>query len=215
MKRLTVLVATLASGFVLSAAAQTPAAPAPAGSVRIAVISFQAAVGQTNEFQRDFADLQKKFEPQRTQLQTLATEIDTLTKQLQAQGEKLSPAEQASRTKTIEDKKKQAQRVSEDAQNDFQQAMQELYGGVASKVDQVLTSYAQQQGYTMVMDVTQQQQQAPVVLWANPGTDITKVIIDAYNVKSGVPAPPAEAAAPARKPATAAPKPAAKAPVKH
>src|ERR1700679_2739876 len=65
MKRSIALVLTLASGFALSAAAQTaPAAAAaptgPAGPVKVAVIAFQAAVGQTNEFQRDFADLQKK-----------------------------------------------------------------------------------------------------------------------------------------------------------
>jgi outer membrane protein len=41
------------------------------------------------------------------------------------------------------------------------------------------------------MDVTQQQQQAPVVLYASPSSDITKAVIDAYNLKSGVTAPPA------------------------
>ena len=34
-------------------------------AVKIAVIAFQAAVTQTNEFQRNFADLQKKYEPKR------------------------------------------------------------------------------------------------------------------------------------------------------
>src|ERR1017187_7754902 len=121
MKRSLALIATLASGFVLSAAAQTlpaPAAAAPAGPAKIAVIAFQAAVAQTNEGQRNFADLQKKYSPKREQLRTLAEEIDTETKQLQAQGDKLSEAVLASRTKAIEEKKKQLQRDSEDAQND-------------------------------------------------------------------------------------------------
>src|ERR1700677_132825 len=106
MKRLFVLILTLASGVVLSASAQTaPATPAPAGRAKVAVIAFQAAVGQTNEFQRNFADLQKKYEPKRTQLKTMADEIDSLEKQLQAQGDKLSDAARASQTKTIDDKK--------------------------------------------------------------------------------------------------------------
>ena len=204
MKRLLLtLAAALFSGLILNATTQT--ATAQGGQAKIAVISFQAAVGQTNEFQRDFADLQKKFEPQRVQLKTLADEIDSLTKALQAQGDKLSEAEQASRAKTIEDKKKQAQRLGQDAQSDFQQAMQQLFGTVASKVDEVLSGYAKEQGFTLVIDETQAQQSAPVVLYANPSSDITKTIIDAYNVKSGVPAPPAQ-------PAAAAPKPAAKGP---
>ncbi len=196
MKRTFALVLTLASGFALSAAAQTlpapsaPAAPAPAGPAKVAVIAFQAAVGQTNEFQRDFADLQKKYEPKRTQLKTMADEIDGLEKQLQAQGDKLSDTARATQAKTIDDKKKQAQRFAEDAQNDLTGEMNEVYNKIASKVYDVLASYAQQQGYTLVVDGSGSQQQAPVVLYASPATDITKAIIDAYNVKSGVPAPP-------------------------
>ena len=210
MKRSLALIATLASGLALSAAAQTlPAAAAPAGPVKIAVIAFQAAVAQTNEGQRNFADLQKKYSPKREQLRTLAEEIDTETKQLQAQGDKLSEAVLASRTKAIEDKKKQLQRDSEDAQNDFKQEMQEIFNTLASKVGDVLTSYEQQQGYTLVLDYAQQQ---TPVLYAQPSTDITKAIIDAYNVKSGVPAPPAP---PAAAPRPTAPRPAAKPPVAH
>ncbi len=212
MKRTFALVLTLASGFALSAAAQTlpapsaPAAPAPAGPAKVAVIAFQAAVGQTNEFQRDFADLQKKYEPKRTQLKTMADEIDGLEKQLQAQGDKLSDTARATQAKTIDDKKKQAQRFAEDAQNDLTGEMNEVYNKIASKVYDVLASYAQQQGYTLVVDGSGSQQQAPVVLYASPSTDISKAIVDAYNLKSGVPAPPPQPeAAPAPKPA--APKP--------
>ena len=161
MKRSLALIVTLASGFALSAAAQTSPAPAaaaaPAGPAKIAVIAFQVAVAQTNEGQRNFADLQKKYDPKRQQLKTLSDEIDNLTKQLQTQGDKLSDAERASRAKTIDDKKKQLERDAEDAQNDFQQEMQEIYNGLASKVYDVLASYAQQQGYTLVLDVAQQQ----------------------------------------------------------
>lgn len=194
MKRSLALAVTLASGFVLSAAAQTPAAPAaapaPAGPAKIAVIAFQAAVGQTNEFQRDFADLQKKYEPKRQQLKSLSDEIDNLTKQLQAEGDKLSDAERTNRAKTIDDKKKQLQRAGEDAQNDFQSEMQDMYNSVASKVYDILAAYAQKEGYTLVLDVSQQQNP---VLYANDTTNITKAVLDAYNAKSGVPAPPPQA----------------------
>jgi outer membrane protein len=205
MKRLLVLAFTLASGFALSAAAQTSAATAaaPAGPAKIAVIAFQAAVGQTNEFQRNFADLQKKYEPKRQQIKTLSDEIDNLTKQLQTQGDKLSEQERANRAKTLDDKTKQLKRTGEDAQNDFQTEMQEMYNGVAAKVYDVLSGYVQQQGFTVVFDVSQQQNP---VLWAAESTNITKPILDAYNVKSGVPAPPPSAQTPAA-PAPKAPAP--------
>jgi outer membrane protein len=198
MKSSLALVFTLASGLALSAAAQTSAAPAaPAGPAKIAVIAFQVAVAQTNEGQRNFADLQKKYEPRRQQLKTLSDEVDSMTKQLQAQGDKLSPAEQQSRASALDIKKKQLDRDAQDAQNDFQQEMQDLYNGLASKVYDVLSTYAEQHGFTLVLDVAQQ---STPVLYANKASNITQQIIDAYNLKSGVPAPPASAAAPAAKP---------------
>jgi len=213
MKRSLALVLTLASGFALSAAAQTssaPSAPAPAGPAKVAVVEFQATVSQTNEFQRDFADLQKKYEPKRTQLKTLADEIDGLEKQLQSSGATLSDADRATKAKTIDDKKKQAQRFAEDAQNDLTGEMNDVYNKVASKVFDVLSAYAKQQGFTLVIDATENQQQAPLVLYHAESTDISKAIVDGYNLKSGVPAPPPQPAS-----IPSAPAPAPKTPAAH
>jgi outer membrane protein len=214
MKRSLAIVVMLASGMVLSAAAQTlPPPPAPAAApvavpAKIAVIAFQAAVARTNEGLRDLADLEKKYGPKEAALKALSEEIDTLTKQLQDQGASLSEVERSTRAKAIDEKKKQLDRDAEDAKNDFQQDMQEVFQALQSKVYDVMQSYAEQQGYTLILDVSQQQ---TPVLYAVNGTDITKAVIDAYNLKSGVPAPPQPAAA-APKPAApkpAAPKPAA------
>jgi outer membrane protein len=174
-----------------TAAPATTSAAAPA-QAKVAVIVFRAAVSQTNEFQRDFADLQKKYDPRRQQLQTLNTQIDTLTKQLQAQGSSLSDEERATRARAIDEKKKQLDRDSQDAQSDFQSDMQELVNRIASKVGDVMTDYAAKHGYTLVLDASQTQD-SPTVLYAVPSIDITKAIIEAYNEKSGVPAPPAAA----------------------
>lgn len=214
MKHSVALVLTLASGLALTAAAQTSSAPdtaaaAPSGPAKIAIIAFQPAVAQTNEGQRAFADLQKKYQPKQTQLKSLSDEIDNLTKQLQAQGDKLSDTERAARAKTIDDKKKQLERSAEDAQNDFQSEMQELYGSLAQKVYDVLNEYAKSHGYTLVLDIAQQQ--SPV-LYATESTNITKAIVDAYNTKSGVPAPATPATGTPNIPS--APNPAAKPPAK-
>jgi outer membrane protein len=212
--------AVLLSGFALNAGAQTAGAPATGAPVagdpaaaelpaRIAVIAFQAVVTQTNEFQRNFGDLQKKYEPKRDQLKGLNEQIETLQKQLQAQGATLSDAERESRAKTINDKQKQLQREQEDDQNDFQQEMQDTFNGVASKVGDVLVAYAQQHNFTIVLDGGDQQ--AQMVLYHNPATDISQAILEAYNLKSGVPAP-AVAPPSAPTPRPSAPKPPAQHP---
>lgn len=206
MKSLATLSAVLLCAGALGVAAQT-AADKPA---KIGVIAFQAAVTQTNEFQRDFADLQKKYEPKRQELKTLSDQIDTLKKQLQTQGDTLSDTERESRTRAVSEKEKQLQRTQEDDQNDFDQDMQQTFNAVATKVGDLLVDYAQKQGYSVVLDGGNQE--AQVVLYANATTDLTKIVIDAYNTKSGVPAQPSQPTATAPKPAA---RPAASHPVQH
>jgi outer membrane protein len=212
MKRLPITILVFALASLISAAGQTSTAPASqkasaapaAGPAKVAVIAFQAAVSQTNEFQRAFADLQKKYDPRRQQLKTLSDEIDTLTKQLQDQGTQLSEADRISKTRTIDDKKKQLDRDTQDAQSDFQSDMQQLFSNEAGKVGALMTDYAQKNGYTLVLDAGDQQ--SATVLYAVPSTDITKAVIDAYNEKSGVPPPPAQGDA-GGQPAVDAPQP--------
>ncbi|MFT4114922.1 OmpH family outer membrane protein [Silvibacterium sp.] len=197
----------LAAGMGASAFAQTgaaaAAATAPTGATKVAVINFQAAVLGSNEGQRDMAELRQKFEPKQTQLKNEADSIDALKKQLQTSGSTLSDAERQTKLKQIDEKEKEYQRNGEDAQNDFQGEMQESYQQLAEKVFAVLNSYAKDNGYGLVLDASAgQQQQLPTVLWANQGADITKAVVDAYNAKSGVPAPAPSAPTPA-KPAAA------------
>ena len=189
MKRSIALATLLVSGFALSAAAQTQ--PSPATS-KIAVIAYQVAVAQTNEGQRNFADLQKKFQPKESQLKAQSDEIESLTKQLQAQGTTLSQEARATQARTIDEKKKKLEREAEDLRNEGGQEANQMYNTLATKVYDVLATYAQQQGYTLVLDVSQQQNP---ILFALPNTDITKAVVAAYNAKSGIPAPVAAPAA--------------------
>jgi outer membrane protein len=210
MKRSLIIATLLASGLVLGAAAQTPpaaaASTAPAGPSKIAVIAFQAAVAQTNEGQRNFADLKKKYEPRENVLKSQNDEIESLTKQLQTQGASLSEADRASKARTIDEKKKKLERDADDLRTEGGQEANEMYNKLASKVYDVLASYAEQQGYTLVLDVSQQQNP---ILFALPSTDISKAVVDAYNVKSGVPAPAPSSASAVPSAPKPAPKPAA------
>jgi outer membrane protein len=222
MKYTLLSVAALASCLALNAAAQSPtvaaAAPsettAPAGPAKIAVIGFQEAVAGTNDFQRRFADLQKKYEPKRQQLKTLNDSIASLQKELQTQSATLSDSERATKAKSLDDKQKELKRAGEDAQTDYQQDMQQTFAAVAGKFAETLDAYSKEHGFSVVLDGGNQQ--LPVVIYANPSVDITKAVVEAYNVKSGIPAPE-KTAAPASAPgASKAPaKPAPKAPSAH
>ena len=216
MKRSLSLVCMLASTLGVSAlaqasapsqtAAEPPSAPgaplsaAPAGPTKIAVIQFEAVVGQTNEGQRAFGELNTKYQPKQQQIKTESDEVDTLKKDLQTAGDKLSDAERQTRLRTIDEKEKTLQRNVEDARNDFSGEMNEKFSGIAQKVAGIMTQYAQQNGYTLVLDAGSQQQQQSPILWAAESTNISEAVLQAYNKQSGVAAPP---------PGTAVPRPSA------
>ena len=210
MKRLPVYALLLLLASVVAAAGQTatqPAAQKPAvstaaGPSKVAVVAFQAAVTQTNEFQRDFADLEKKYDPKRAQLKKLSDDVDNLSKQLQAQGAQLTDSERVSRSRAIDEKKRQLDRATQDAQTEFEGEAQQLLSTMAGKVGAVMSDLAVKLGFTVVLDTSDQQ--SPTVLYAVPSIDITRAVIEAYNAKSGIPAPPQQGAG---QPGLDAPKP--------
>jgi outer membrane protein len=157
-----------------------------AGPTKVAIINIQAAIANTNEGQRDLDALQKKFEPKQIELKSLNDEVDALKKKLAAQEGKVNEDERTKQVQTIEAKQKILQRNLEDAQNDYQSQSNEIAQRIGTKLMQSLDAYAKQNGYAIVLDISSQ---SSSVLWADTArVDITKPVIEAYNVVSGVPA---------------------------
>lgn len=189
-------------------AATTPAAPttaATSGGVKIGIIDIQQAIVATNEGARDFEALQKKFEPRRSELQNLNTEVENLKKQLSTQGDKMNEEARATLVKSIETKQKTLQRSAEDAQNEFQTQQNEIAQRILQKMAPVIDKYAKNNGYGLLLDASNPWPQGPL-LWANASVDLTKTIIDAYNGQSNVP-PPATTPKPAGAPGASTGKP--------
>jgi len=206
MKRMLSIVCVLATGIGGAAAAQaaapsdTTTAAAAAGPTKIAVINFNGAVQQTNEFQRDIADLQKKYQPRIDELQKLNSAIEAEKKELQDGGAKLSDTDRQAKMQDIDSKTKDLQRKGEDLRNDEQEAGQQTFQQVGQKVFDVMTDYAKGHGYTLVLDAGQQNSG---VAWAAENVNITKDVLEAYNAKAGIPAPTTVPAAPMPKPGAA------------
>lgn len=201
-----------------AAATPAPSVPAPSATAtpKIGIINMQQAILASNEGRRDFETLQKKFEPKQTELKGMNDEVEGLKKQLNTQGDKLNDEARSNLVKTIESKQKSLQRSLEDAQGDFQAQQNDILNRIGQKMMEVLDKYAKDNGYTMILDVSNP---SSPVLWAGASSDVTKAIVDAYNTQSGVAAPPAASrpsasAKPATgtKPATATSKPATPAP---
>jgi len=183
-----------------AARAQAPVAGSATGT-KVGIVSIQDAIANTNEGKKELEALQQKFAPRQAALQTQNDELENLKKQLQAQSDKLSDEERNSRIRSATEKQKTLQRNAEDFQNEVQTAEQEILNRLGKKMLDVLEKYARDNGYAVVMDVSNPQ---TPVLYANPGTNITKNLIDAYNAESPAAAAPKPAGSNAARPAGAA-----------
>jgi outer membrane protein len=188
-------------------AAAVPVAPALASGpapTKIGIMNIQGAILATNEGQRDFQALEKKFEPRRTELQLAKTEIDNLNKQLTTQADKLNETALADLRKNIQTKQTNLNRSLEDAQQEWASQQNDIGNRIGAKMMEIVEKYATENGYAVILDVSQ----GNTVLWANAATNVTKAIVDAYNAQSNVPPPaasaPAKPAASSAKPAGAA-----------
>jgi len=202
------------------AATPTPNAPSAAAAAakatgtKVGTINIEQAIFASNEGRKDFDALAKKFEPKQNELKGLADEIDSLKKQLNAQQDKLNDESRDKLLKQIETRQKSFDRATQDAQEDFQAQQGEIGNKILTKMAPLIVKYSSENGYGMILDTSQQWPRGPVI-WYGPAVDITAPIVEAYNVQSGVPAPPAGSTAqkPAARPSTT--KPPASAPPKQ
>ena len=223
MNRTSTLLTALAAGLVsapaLLAQAPAPAAtPAPAAAApavgapqavtaKIALVNFEQVVLASNEGQTVTLTVQKKYEPKRGEIEKLAADVDAGKKKIQSLPATTSDEERARLIRETDTKEKQLNRDAEDAQTAYNAELQEALGKVASKVAATMRTFAQQNGFTILLDVSAQSSN---VLWALPSTEISQSVVDAYNKASGIaaPPPPAPRAASAPRPAGSTARPA-------
>lgn len=193
-----------------SPASATPVATGAGTGTKVGTININDAIFGSNEGRRDMEALGKKFEPKQAELKGQNDELEGLKKQLSTQQDKLNDDALATLKKQIDGKQKTFDRAVQDAQEDFGNQQQEIASRILQKMAPMIVKYSQENGFGLIVDTSKPWPQSNVLWWGET-VDITKPVVEAYNVQSGVPAPPtsggAKPAAP-KAPTGTAPKPA-------
>jgi Skp family chaperone for outer membrane proteins len=173
-----------------SASAPSPVAT-PGGSTKIGTINIEAAIFASNEGQRDGDAVAKKLEPKQAELKTMNDEVESLKNQLKTQGDKMNDDAKGNLQRQIEQKQKALERNNQDLQEEVRGQENEIAQRILKKMGPLIVKYASDNSFGLIIDTsTNNQWPNGPVLWQNPAIDITKPVVDAYNVQSGV-APPA------------------------
>lgn len=176
--------------------AQTPPPAAPGATAgtsgRVAVVDFQKAVlenaegkkaqeklmAEVSKRQKDFEDKQKSLQDAQNKLQTQNTALsDTAKADLSRQIDKLNT---------------DLQRMNDDAQKEIGDLQQQLLRPIADRAQKVLQAYSAENGFSVVFDVSNQQNN---IIYVQEVADITTEIIRRVDSElAKTPAAPAPAA---------------------
>lgn len=175
-----------------SALAQTrPTTPGPAPTTQTGNIpETKIALVNTDDFADEKTGIARlvsamkrvdgEFQPRRTELQTLQTQIEKATADLT----KAQPLQDArvsqQQADKIEGMKTEFKRKGEDAQAAYQKRLQDVLGPIYDDIGKALDAYAKAHGITLILDVTKVQG----IVSASESLNITAPFIVEFNSKN-------------------------------
>jgi outer membrane protein len=185
----------------------------------VAVVDFERAVVESGEGKKSSEKFEALVKAKQAEIEKKQKELEDQQRKLQAGARTLSDTAKADLQRDIDRGTRELQRANEDAEKELQMTRDELLRPIAERATAILNAMAAEQGYTMVIDLSNPESN---VIWFNEKNNITSELvkrIDALTPKEA--AAPAGAKPPATPPAkgpatttppTGAPKPTTPAP---
>lgn len=160
-----------------------------AAQTAMALLNVQEAIQRTAEGQQLIKQLETKYEPTRLSLESKNADLARKRDQLQKGANTMSDEARRTLAREIQKAETDLQREAEDARGEFGREQNELFNSVGQKMMAVIDKYSRENGYQIVMDISNPQ--SPI-LYAVNEVNITAAIITAYDA-----AHPVSGAAPA------------------
>ena len=152
--------------------ALAPLATVASAQLKVGVVNVQKAMLDSEELKKISADMETKYKPKQAELDKLQADLNSIQAQLQSN--KLTPQAQSDLNVQGQRKQRDAQRLSDDLQQELERDRQEVLGKSSQKMQEVIKKLAEAGGYDLVVDVSQ-------ALYFKPAMDITDQALAAYN----------------------------------
>ncbi len=140
--------------------------------LKIAVISSQKALLETDEIKKAQADLEAKFKPRQDQMVKLEKDLQDLQAQLQSG--KLSPAGEQELTAQGQKKQRDLQRIQQDLQEDVERERTDILQRAGTRMQEVVKKIADEKGLDLVVDASN-------TLFFKATLDLTADAVAGYN----------------------------------
>jgi outer membrane protein len=143
---------------------------------KVAVIKLQEGLLTTAELKKAQAELQTKYKPRQDALEKLNRELEAISAKLgnQAEMAKLSQAGVADLQAQGTRKQRDAKRIEEDLEADFNRDRQDILTRAGTRMSDVVKKVAEEKGLDMVFDISN-------AIYVKPALDITSDVVTAYD----------------------------------
>lgn len=143
---------------------------------KVAVVKLQEGLLATAEMKKAQADLQAKYKPRQDSLERLNREMEAISTKLNNQAEvsKLSQAGVADLQAQGQRKQREAQRIQEDLEADFNRDRQDILSRAGQRIGDIVKKVAEEKGFDVVMDINN-------TIYFKPVLDITNDVVAAYD----------------------------------
>ena len=168
---------------------------------KVVVVDFERAVVESAEGKKSSDKFTATLQAKQGDVEKKQKELEDQQKKLQNGARTLSDSVKADLQKDIDRRTTDLQRINEDAQKELQALRDQLLRPIAERATAILNAMANEQGYTLVVDISSPDNN---VLWSNKKNDITDELIKRIN--TATPQEPAKTEAP-KQPTPTAPKP--------
>ncbi len=152
--------------------AVAPLATLASAQLKVVVINTQKAMAESDELKKASAAVEAKYKPRQDELNKLQADLQSIEQQLNSG--KLNQQAAADLQAQGQRKQRDAQRLSDDLQADFDRDRQEILGKASQKMQTVIQKLAEEKGYDVIVDASQ-------TLYFKPTLDVTADAIAAYN----------------------------------
>jgi outer membrane protein len=177
---------------VLAAAWLLPATLLAAEQEKIGVVDMQRAIVQSVDGKKAEVNFTAKLEQFRKDIEGRQKHIEDQQNKLKTQDKVLSDTVKAGITKDVEKSQTELTRAQEDAQKELDALRDELMRPIAQVAQGVLSAYAQEHGFTLIID-SSNPQNSSIVYVDEKNADLTNDIIrliDAEMAKNAQPKKP-------------------------
>ena len=163
---------TLALRASLFCLALAPLAVSASAQTKIAVVNVQKAMADTDEIKKASAAVEAKYKKPQDELAKLQADLQSI--EAQVGSGKLNQNASAELQALGQRKQRDAQRLSDDLQADFDRDRQEILGKASQKMQDIISKLAAEKGFDLIIDSSQ-------TLFFKPTMELTTDATAAYN----------------------------------